>query len=268
MTKIDIVKDFLVFLFVYLPPLIIFIRFSRERRRSTLLLVIISILYISISFFTQNLLPFIFVLLNIRYLRVAENAYYSGGRNEYVSPYELSIHNKPTISSRVMGDYNRFKFSIRNFNLISAIIYTLTSYLITILISAVSTAIFSRINIETKQQEIVTWMTNMPLENFLIMIPIVIIFAPVLEEFVFRWLLFEKVFRPRIGIYLAAILSSVIFAFIHFNLRALPILIWIGLYNCYLINKKGYWYSVFNHFTFNFVTTMILLLQKLGTINF
>lgn len=268
MAKMDIIKDFLVFLFVYIPPLIIFIRFFRERKRSSLLLSVISILYILISLFTQNLLPFIFVLLNIRYLRIAKGAYYSTVKNEYMSPYELNINSKPTISSRVEEDYNRFKFSIKNFNLLIAIKYTLVSYLITILISAISAGIFSKINVETQQQEIVTLMSDMPLDKFLIMIPIVIIFAPILEEFVFRWLLFEKVFRPRIGVYLAAILSSIIFGFIHFNLRALPILIWIGVYNCYLINKKGYWYSVFNHFTFNFVTTMVLLLQKLGTIKF
>ncbi|WP_411680518.1 lysostaphin resistance A-like protein [Clostridium thailandense] len=268
MTKIDIGKDFLVFLFVYLPPLIVFIRFLRERKRNNLVLVIISILYIIISLFTQNLIPFIFVLLNIRYLRSAESSYYSNAKNEYMLSFESNFNNKFTISNRLAEDYSRFKFSLKKLNLLLAIKYALQSYLITILISAVSTAIFSKMSIEPKQQEIVTWMSDMPLDKFLILIPVVIIFAPVLEEFVFRWLLFEKVFRPRIGVYLSAILSSILFAFIHFNLRALPILVCIGLYNCYLINKKGYWYSVFNHFTFNSVTTMVLLFEKLGMIKF
>lgn len=268
MTKIDVGKDFLVFLFVYLPPLIVFIRFSRERKRSNILIVIISILYIIISFLTQNLIPFIFVVLNIRYLRIAEGSYHSNVKNEYMSLYEPNVNNRFTISNRLVGDYTRFKFSIKKLNLLLAIKYALQSYLITILVSAVATAVFSKISIEPKQQEIVTWMSDMPLEKFLIMIPVVIIFAPILEEFVFRWLLFEKVFRPRIGVYLSAILSSILFAFIHFNLRALPILLSIGLYNCYLINKKGYWYSVFNHLTFNFVTTMVLLFEKLGMIKF
>lgn len=266
MTTIDIIKDFLVFLFVYLPPLIIFIKFSRERKRGYLLLTVISIFYIISSLFTQNLIPFIFVLINIRYLKAAERIGYNSISSEYVFSYKTSIITKPTISSRLSKDYNKFKFSIKKLNIISAIKYTLQSYLVTILISAVSAGIFYRLNVDAKQQEIVTWMSTMPLKRFLVMIPIVAIFAPILEEFVFRWLLFEKIFRPRIGVYLSAILSSVIFAFIHYNLRALPILIWIGIFNCYLINKKGYWYSVFNHFTFNFVTTMVLLAQKLGGI--
>ena len=263
MIKIDIIKDFLVFLFVYLPPLIIFIKFSREKKRGYLILTIISILYIVISLFTQNLIPFIFVLINIRYLKSAGDICYNGTKYGCISLCELNNLAKSTISSRLAEDYNRFKFNIRKLNIISAIKYTFQSYVMTILISAIAAGIFYRFNVDAKQQEIVTLMSNMPLKKFLILIPIVVIFAPILEEFVFRWLLFEKIFRPRIGIYLSAILSSIIFAFIHFNLRALPILMWIGLYNCYLINKKGYWYSVFNHFIFNSITTIALLAQKL-----
>lgn len=264
MNKINLIKDVLVFLFVYIPPLILFIGFWRERHKGKILLILISLLYIIFSFFTQNLLPFILVIFNISYLK-SSTVNYDTFKNEYFSLNNM-YYRKEGILSRVRGDYERFKFSIRKFNLFLAIKLTAISYLITIFISIFETTILSKYKVEVEQQEIVTWMTNMPLRKFLIMIPIVIIFAPVLEEFVFRWLLFEKVFRPRVGIYFAAILSSIIFGFIHFNLRAFPLLIWIGIYNCYLIEKKGYWYSVFNHFTFNFITTMMLLLEKLGII--
>lgn len=266
MTKINFMKDILVFIFLYLPPLILFIRFSRERNRGRFLLTCISIIYIIASIFTQNLIPFIFVLINMRYLRMAKNSINSINRNEYVYFQELSHSTKPTISNRLAEDYEKFKFSIRELNILSAVKHTIQSYFMTIVISAVTYIIFYKLNVDTKQQEIVTWMANMPISRFLITIPIVIIFAPIVEEFVFRWLLFEKIFKPRLGVYLSAVLSSIIFAFIHFNLRALPILIWIGLFNCYLINKKGYWYSVFNHFTFNLITIMFLLVEKLGSI--
>lgn len=264
MIKIDIIKDALVFLFVYMPPFILFANFWREKHKGKVPLVLIGFLYIIISFFTQNLLPFIFVILNIKYLKSAESAHDSF-TSEYVSFYSMD-YSKRSLSSKFKGDYERFKFSLKSFNLMVGIKVTVVSYLMTILISALETILLSNFKVEAEQQEIVTWMTDMPLDKFLIMIPIVTIFAPVLEEFVFRWILFQKTFRPRIGIYLASILSSLIFAFIHFNLRAFPVLVWIGLYNCYLINKKGYWYSVFNHFMFNSVTTTILLLEKLGTI--
>lgn len=264
MIKIDIIKDALVFLFVYMPPFILFANFWREKHKGKVPLVLMGFLYIIISFFTQNLLPFIFVILNIKYLKSAENAH-DTFISEYVSFYSMD-YSKRSLSSKFKGDYERFKFSLKSFNLMVGIKVTFVSYLMTILISALETILLSNFKVEAEQQEIVTWMTDMPLDKFLIMIPIVTIFAPVLEEFVFRWILFQKTFTPRIGIYLASILSSLIFAFIHFNLRAFPVLVWIGLYNCYLINKKGYWYSVFNHFMFNSVTTTILLLEKLGTI--
>lgn len=255
MIKVDILKDILVLVFVYIPPLIVFIRFWRERNKSKLLLVLISLLYLIFSLFTQNLLPFILIVFNIRYLKNADK-----DSNIFRGKY-ISSHG---ISSRIREDYSRFKFSIRSFSIITAVKNTMFSYFITILISAVEMAILSRFRMEVNQQEIVTAMENMPLKRFLIMIPVVIIFAPILEEFVFRWLFFEKIFIPRIGIYISALLSSIIFAFIHFNMKAFPMLLWIGLYNCYLIHKKGYWYSVFNHFTFNFITILALLIPKIS----
>lgn len=259
------IKDILVFLFIYVPPLVIFIKFSRERNRSKILLTLISLVYIILSIFTNNLLPFVLVVFDIKYLKDASKMYNS-------CTYDSSMHLSKqsftkTISNKLSNDFATFGFNIRKFNILSAIKLTFFSYFITIIISIIETFVLSKFKVQVKEQEVVTWMSNMQLNKFIILIPILIIFAPVLEEFVFRWLIFEKTFKPRMGIYLSALVSSMIFAFIHFNLRAFPLLIWIGLYNCYLIEKKGYWYSVFNHFTFNFITTIVLLTQKLAIIN-
>ncbi len=261
MIKYDIIKDILVFLFVYIPPLIIFIKFWRERNRSRIILVMISLLYIILSFFTNNLLPFILVVFDIKYIKDADKMY-GLPMKSHIS-YDSEEHGKITISNRVRGDFNKFGFDIGKFSIISAIKFTTISYLITIIISVIEAFLISEFKVQVTEQEVVTWMANMPVKKFLILIPIIIIFAPILEEFVFRWLLFEKIFRPRMGIYLSALLSSIIFSVIHFNIRAFPLLICIGLYNCYLIEKKGYWYAVFNHFTFNFITAVVLLIQKL-----
>ncbi len=258
---IDTIKNLLVFLFIYIPPLVIFIKFFREKNKSKILLILISLVYIILSVFTNNLLPFILVVFDIKYLKDANKiSDFSRCDNSVDSEKESFAK---TISKKLSNDFVRFGFNIRKFNILSGIKLILFSYCMTIIILMVETVVFSKFKVQVKEQEVVTWMSNMPLNRFIILIPILIIFAPVLEEFVFRWLIFEKIFKPRIGIYLAAISSSMIFAFIHFNLKAFPVLIWIGLYNCYLIEKKGYWYSVFNHFIFNFVTTIVLLSQKL-----
>jgi membrane protease YdiL (CAAX protease family) len=264
MTKIDIMKNAIVFLFVYMLPFIIFAKFWRERHKGKILLIVIGGLYIVISLYTQNLLPFVFVIFNIKYLKSADSMC-DVFKNENVS---FGDYSKRTISSKVRGDYERFKFSLKKFNLLKGIIFASISYVVVFFISVFESILLSNFKIQPKPQEVVTLMTNTSLGKFLIMLPIVVVFAPVFEEFVFRWLLFEKVFKPRIGIYFSAILSSLIFGFVHFNLGAFPILVWIGLYNCYLINKKGYWYSVFNHLMFNSLTTTILLLGKLGITKF
>ena len=184
--------------------------------------------------FTQNLFPFLFVMFDIYYLTNLED--------------------------RKTFNFKRFKFA-------NAFRYTTFSYLITMFISYFWIIVTSTKNVSLNDQPVITWMMSMPIIKFIVVIPVAVIFAPVVEEFVFRWLLFEKIFnKRRIPVILSAVLSSLIFASMHFSLKAFPILCWIGLYNCYLIHKKGYWYAVFNHAFFNSVTTFILLLYKLGII--
>lgn len=230
MFGLNIIKNILVFMIVYIPPFLVFAKFWREGKRNNVVLILIGISYMALSLFTENLIPFIFVIINLWYIKRTDEFY---------------------------------EFDLKNFKFFKALKMVFIFYLATIFISAIETIVLSNFKVELKQQDIVTNMASMPLGKFLIMIPIVIIFAPILEEFVFRWLIFEKIFKKRMGIYLGAFLSSFLFAIIHFSLNAFPIILWIGLYNCYLINKKGYWYAVFNHFTFNSITVAALLLQKL-----
>lgn len=228
-----LIENIVVYTITYIPPLIIYIKFWRKFDRSKLIIITISLIYLVASVFTQNVLPFVLVVLNIIYLR-----------------YEN-------------GEYERYNFSIKKIKFFKGLKYSLYSYAVTIIISVITLYIFSGFNIEIKEQEVVTWMVDMSLIKYLITMPVALIFAPVVEEFVFRWFFFEKVFKNRFGIYFSALISSLMFATVHFNLRAFPMILWIGLFNCYLIEKKGYWYAVLNHFTFNFVTVMLLLQQKL-----
>ncbi|NEZ47559.1 CPBP family intramembrane metalloprotease [Clostridium niameyense] len=240
------IKNILVYLIVYLPPIILFLKL-RNKKSNIFFKIIISILYIVLSIFTQNLLPFIFTVIDIIYLR---KNYFEGnyfGENMFCN------------------DYLHYKFNGDDFNLVKAIKYSIFSLFSSIIIMLIFQLLFSMLKLKLKQQEVVTWMYNMPLNKFLIVIPVAVIFAPLVEEFIFRWLIFEKIFKSRLGIILAAVFSSVLFGVIHYNLRAFPILIWMGIFNCYLIHKKGFWYSVFNHFMFNFTNISIMFLDKFMT---
>ena len=232
MMNYETAKDVMVFLLLIMPPLLVYIRFWRERDRSRVLIFAISIIYIIAAIFTQNLMPFILVLFNIALMKGKE-------------------------------EFEEYGFGLKGFSLAKGIKYSGFSYIITILVAIVSLSVMANFGIQQEEQEVVKWMTDLPIELFWIAVPVAVVFAPVVEEFVFRWFFFERLFKKRIGLAAGAVLSSLIFAFIHFNVQAFPMILWIGIYNCYLIEKKGYWYSVFNHLVFNSVTVAVLIMEKI-----
>lgn len=256
----NVLKDVIVFLIVFVPPLIVFIKFSTERNGSIIKLIITSTIYIIGSLFTQNIIPFIIVLFDISFIKQSFKYY-------EINHQMGETDDEHSIISSCKNDYNRFNFSFKSFKILKAILYSSYSYIIILLISIVTNLIINTFKLNPKDQDVVTWMIGLPLWKFILVIPLSVIFAPILEEFVFRWILFEKLFAKKMNVIFAGILSSFIFAFVHFNIKAFIIILCIGLTNCYLIHKKGFWYSVFNHSIFNLVTTLFLLLTKLGIIS-
>jgi len=233
MLDYELAKDILVFLVLMIPPLLVYIRFWHDRDRSVVLIVLISIIYLLAAVFTQNLMPFILVLFNIGFMKGKE-------------------------------EFKEYNFSLKGFRLLKGLKYSGFSYLVTILVAMVSISIMTYFGIPQQEQDVVKWITDLPLDQFWIAIPVAVIFAPVAEEFVFRWFFFERLFKKRMGFIAAAVLSSLIFAFVHFNIQAFLMILWIGMFNCYLIDKKGYWYAVFNHLFFNSVTVFAILMSKIN----
>jgi hypothetical protein len=242
-------QNVLIYVFLYIPPLIFFIKYSLRRGVNRLLLFVVTILYLVLSIYTQNFLPFILVLIDIFYIKKSDSVILTDRYRNY---------------SDISEDYTRYNFSIKSFKLLKGIQYAIATYGITIAVNIMVTIIILLFKLNLKEQEIVTELSKGSLNQLLYMIPIMIIFAPIVEEFTFRWLLFEHIFRPRVGTVMAAVISSIMFSLIHFNLRAFPVLMIIGFINCYMIHKKGYWYAVFNHLLFNSVSTFVMLYQKIS----
>lgn len=242
-------QNFLIYIFLYIPPLIFFIRCCIKRRVNKLLLFGVGILYLTLAMFSQNFLPFILVLMNIRFIKSEDNGIITDGYENYFN------------SSK---DYIRYNFNIKNFKFLNGIAYGALTYSSTIVANIIIVMVLQAYNINLNEQEIVRELSKGSLNQLLYMFPMMVLFAPIVEEFTFRWLLFEKILRPRIGIYMAAFISSIMFSLIHFNLRSFPVIMLIGIINCYFIDKKGYWYAVFNHLVFNSVTAVIMLLQKIS----
>ena len=59
----------------------------------------------------------------------------------------------------------------------------------------------NKFRVNLVQQEVVTILSDYNILTFLIVTPSTVIFAPVLEEFVFRYLLFEKFFKKELDSY-------------------------------------------------------------------
>ena len=116
------------------------------------------------------------------------------------------------------------------------------------------------IGINIQGQEVVDYFINSQnsiLNIFIIFLVIVV--APLNEEFAIRHWLFGKVLSPRIGIKMAAVISSSLFTLLHYNIAGIPTFFLLGLYACYTYNRKGLWGAVSVHFIFN-LSSMILLI--------
>lgn len=170
-------------------------------------------------------------------------------------------------NTQTFKDYERYGFSLKNFSLIDAIKYVLVLYLIIIVVSNMSNILLNAIGVKLETQKIVNVLSNYNLMEYIITIPFTVLFAPIAEEFTFRFLIFNKLFgealKSKIVFFMGAILISLIFAAVHFSIKAFAILFIISFYNCYIIEKKGYWYAVFNHMVINGITTTFLLLDKI-----
>lgn len=243
---INLAKDLITVVLVFLPPILFFTKCYLEDKGNIILLIAIFLLYLVSIPFTQNLAPFIIVVFNILYIKKSEDCSYAF----------------------LNGDKDIFDFNHKNFDIGQALFYAFASYTAAMLFSAIVVLVMKQTSVPIKNQEILDMLQNSDMVSFLVTVPVAVIFAPVVEEFVFRYVIFEKILKNKVGIPIAIIISSLIFGIIHFNLKAFIPITFIGVVNCYLIHKKGYWYAVFNHFIFNLIPIVAMFAMKIGKIPF
>lgn len=236
---------FFVIIFIYLIPLGLFIKYSNPYLKNYITIPI-SILYIILSFFTinYNYMPFILVVFTLYFIRKSSFA-----RENYL--YDTD-------------DYYRYNFTIKSFDSLDGIKLVGMTLLVTLSISYITQIIFNYFNIPINEQEIVKLLRELSLVKFIELAVSGLLIAPVIEEFVFRWFLFSKLLKRRMNIIIAAIISSFIFSAGHLTLAGFLPIFSLALINCYIIEKKGFWYAVFNHFFFNFISFFSIFVQRFG----
>lgn len=125
--------------------------------------------------------------------------------------------------------------------------------------------ILERLSIPIENQEIITQLFNTTTGWFLYLSTIIIIFAPIAEEFCFRYFFYDKLCKNKFKVnkYISSILSAALFSLLHANIAGALSFFMLGLVLCYVYEKKGLFASIIIHAEFNaFAVISILFYQS------
>jgi membrane protease YdiL (CAAX protease family) len=88
---------------------------------------------------------------------------------------------------------------------------------------------------------------------------LVVVLAPFLEEYIFRYYIYDKLLLPRMPFVAAAIISAALFTLLHLNVSGIPTFFGLGLYCTFIYEKKGFYGAVITHLVSNLATVVFLL---------
>jgi uncharacterized protein len=109
-----------------------------------------------------------------------------------------------------------------------------------------------------KVQDIIDYYLEAKLLFKLVLALEIVIVAPIVEEYVFRYFLYGKILAPRMPLLIAALFSSALFTIVHFNISGVPTFFGLGLLCAYLFQKKGYWAAVIAHGASNLISLLFI----------
>ena len=139
------------------------------------------------------------------------------------------------ISIKLRIKLSTIKSNFENFDYIKSIIQNIIIiWPILMLVSLVSKTIFY----EYSEQEIVR---NLRISNnsteLLSAFIMIVLIAPIIEEIIFRGLIY-RVFKGLLGPFFGAFISSILFSFVHLNLLSFPYLFIFGILLCLYYEKE------------------------------
>lgn len=231
---LEIIQTVLVLICIAIPPWLTLRKYFINRINK-LVMFIIFLIYMTSIIFTQsqNVLPFIAVLISIYLLYRTKN-------NEEEIYYLRPLNEK--------------KFEV----LLQSIVFK-------VIISIINMwfALFMMgFGIKLQQQDITKIFMDSSWMKIIMLSLLTVVTAPILEEFIFRHTLYRQLSKKtgKIG---ACLITSALFALLHFNFLGTISFFGVGIFNCYLYDKYGYRAAVINHFVFNFVSTFMIIMLKL-----
>lgn len=232
LTYIDILKAVSILALLALPPWFVFRKYVKDKI-NRYLLIFIFFAYIGITLFTEQFMPFIIVICIFIFMR------------RYRSDDDELYYFRPLKEKKVV-----------------VVAYSIVFMILSKIASAVFVMIIdSLFHIELESQEIMDMFLRGSWIQIIILSVLTIIIAPILEEFIFRHIIYGGISK-RIGKIAAAVLSSILFTLLHYNLAGVVAFFAVGVFNCYLYEKFGYRASVINHSVFNLSSTLMIILIK------
>ena len=148
---------------------------------------------------------------------------------------------------------------IKPFDVIIVVSMTIAARIAIFLIQLIYAIILIKlVKYNIKPQDIVTYYSQVELIYKLILAMEIIIIAPIIEEYAFRYFLYGKVLAPRMPLFIAGIFSATLFTVSHFNVSGVPTFFVLGLLCTYLFQKKGYWAAVLAHAVSNLITLLLI----------
>jgi membrane protease YdiL (CAAX protease family) len=242
-TFVDILKLLAFILFLIMPPWFVFVAQFR-RRTNRALIVFMTFVYLIVTTFallfspyTQTVIPFIIVLITISIIRRRQE-------REELTYYLRSIRGRT----------------------VKIVWYSLIFKVGTLFITMYFISELQKLGIKIEEQEISNELMRADWTTTVLLSILAAVIAPVLEEFVFRHI-FYRGFSKKIGPVLAAIVSSLMFTALHFNIASSAAIFAVGLFNCYLYEREGYRAAVVSHFIFNFTSLLMAFVVKLSGVN-
>ncbi|MCR1898720.1 CPBP family intramembrane metalloprotease [Irregularibacter muris] len=233
----ELLKLLLIVIVIGLPPFLVALKTFREV--NPIILGIMSIIYWAGTLYTQQVVPFILIMILI----IKEYKNRKGDSGEFTRGQE----NKP--------------YGIKDFFKIA--LFTLLLRFPLGIVNFVFMIILQNFGVNIQQQEVVDIFvsSNELLLNIFLFV-LIVFMAPINEEFSMRHWLFHKVLTPKTGKIIAAILSSALFTLLHYNVVGIPTFFGLGLFACYIYHKRGFWGAITVHFIFNLSTVFLLMLTK------
>ncbi len=199
------------------------------------------IIYIMLSIILVNFIAYIFLAFNLVIL--------------------FALHKKGFIECRNDKLYKRI--TLNDIVLLTAVVIGIK--IVFTLANIGYLYILNKLGISIENQEIINQLVNSTPGWFLYLSAIIIIFAPIVEEFCFRYFFYDKLFKNKFKVnrYISSILSAVLFSLLHANIAGALSFFMLGLVLCYIYEKKGLMAGIIIHAEYNtFAVISILFYQS------